>query len=267
MIVYRLILTVVCVVLMAPVIAKSQPTDTSTSMFDRPADSMEQAIIDHIKDTNLNWQFGISFLVLNPQDSLRRAIEKLDAPGTGYGFNLNLAYYMDPIPFVMGFDAGVAFFGSTSQTFYEPLGPFTDTLRYESLNTHIPINLFVRFQPNICTWVFPYAEVVGGLTVVGSSLDISRNSVVGQTSDSKSESSATWQYGIGAGIMIKLVDFVTLPSELQRVLLDVRGRYLWGSDVSVATIKVADNKSYTVATQYVPDTRNVHVSVGIAVQF
>lgn len=245
----------------------AQPSETPTSMFDRPTNTMDQAIIDRIKNSTLNWQFGASFLVVNPQDSLRRALEYLDAPGTGYGFTLNIAYNMDPVPVVVGGEGGVGFFGDNSRTFLKPSGSFTDTIKYNSQNTHIPLNLFVRVQPNLYNWVFPYAEVVGGVTLIGSSLDITRSTITGSYTDNTSETSATWQYGVGAGVMVKIVDFITLPSELQRFLIDVRMRYLWGTSASVSSVTVNDDQTYHTQLVTVPSTENIHFTVGFAVQF
>ncbi len=246
----------------------AQPSETSASIYDRPADSMDSAIIDRIKERPLNWQFGASFMVSNPQDTFRRAIEYLESPGTGYGFALNVAYYFDPIPILLGGEFGLNFFGGSNRTYTVPQGPFfTDTLRYETLNTHLPVNVFMRVQPNIATWVFPYGELIGGFTVVGSSLDVSRTSGNVSNSDSESESSLSWQYGLGAGFMVKVLDFITLPNEHQRVLLDVRMRYLRGTDVHVPVIKLRDDQTFYIQSENVPSPTVIHFNVGLAIQF
>jgi opacity protein-like surface antigen len=228
---------------------------------------MDSAIIEAIRARPLNWQFGASFMVSNPQDTLRRAIESFDSPGTGYGFGLNLAYYFDPVPVVVGAEFSLNFFGGSSRMYIVPQGPFVDTLEYETLNTHLPLNLYLRFQPNLFTWVYPYGELVGGFSVIGSSLNITRSSGSTQNADSRDESGVSWQYGFGAGIMFKVVDIITLPNEHQRVLLDVRFRYLKGSEVDVPVIKLLDDQTFVIQSQPVPEPTLIHFNLGLAVQF
>ncbi len=245
----------------------SQESETTTSMFDQPSEVVDHMLIDQLKEKPLGWQFGAHFMVSNPQDSFRRAIEFLQSPGTGYGFSVQLGYYLDPVPVAFGGEFSLNFFGGNSRRYIVPQGPFYDTLRYETLNTHMPVNMHVRLQPNLYTWVYPYAEVVGGFTVVGSTLDITRTNGPTENTDTRTESSLSWQYGFGAGAMVKILDFITLPSSHQRVLLDVRFRFLRGTDVNVPVIKLNDDQSFVINSQTVPSPDVVHCNVGLVIQF
>lgn len=242
-------------------------TTGSEPSFDRPVDATENALIERIKQNNLNWQFGLSFFVMNPQDSLRRALEDIGSPGTGLGFLFDIGYYFDPVPVVIGAQGGAAFFGDNSRTFYPMVGPFRDTLTYESINTHIPLNLYLRVQPNILTWAYPYAEVVGGVTIISSSLVITRKHGEIETSTSEGDGSSLWQYGVGAGVMVKLLDSITLPNELHRLLLDIRCRYMWGGSTRVLSTTINSDQTYQVASRSVPGADNVHASIGLVFQF
>lgn len=245
----------------------AQPSATAGDIYNHPVDSVDEALVERIKENRLSWQFGLTFLTINPQDSLRRTIQSMGLPGTGYGFSFDVSYYLDPIPVAFGGDVGVTFYGESQRSFTQRSGPFIDTLTYKAQNTQVPLHLFLRLQPNMYTWVFPYAEVVGGVTFIGSSLDISRSNGFTQSADTKAEGDATWQYGVGCGAMVKLVDFVTLPTQLQRMLLHVRMRYLWGSSTSVAAFQINENLSTPVIEQPVPSTRIVHFAIGLEGQF
>lgn len=246
---------------------KAQYSTSIGDMYDRPVDTLEHALIEQLKQRNLSWQFGASFLVIDAQDTLRRALKTVGSPGIGFGFEFTGSYYFDPVPFALGADVGFAFFGGDTKTYHSPVGPFTDTLSYQAQNTHIPVLLNARFQPNLFTWVFPFAEVIGGVTLMGSTLDVTRSNGLVQTTNTQSESSATWQYGVGCGIMVKLVDFVTVPTQLTRMLLNVRTRYLWGGNASVASFQINENMTTPVVQQPVPTADNFHFAVGIIGQF
>ncbi len=248
--------------------AGAQPENVPASAYDRPSNIYEDTLIERIRNIPLEWQFGLNFRVSNPQDTLRRALETLDGISTGYGFGLEAGYYFDPLPVATGLHIGFDFYGYENRRFVVPLGSlFLDTINYEVYNTQIPVNLSLRVQPNIASWVYPYAEVLGGFTLIQSSVSATRASGVNANVASKDESSISWQYGTGVGCMVKVVDIINLPHELQRTLLDIRLRYLWGSAATVSWINVTDSQEISINSQRVESPEIVHFSLGLTFQF
>jgi hypothetical protein len=238
------------------------------SIFQGQSPTIDERMIEEIKNSPLNVQVGATFMVANPQDSLRNAIMRFDSPSVGYGFGLSAAYAFDPAPFVVGAEFALNFYGGRTEDYYVRNGPFLDTLRYSAMNMQMPITTHVRVQPNLFTWVFPYVEGNLGMMVFTSSLDITRNPDSDTPKrDDQSEASVSWLYGGGAGVMVKFADIITLPSTLQRMLLDIRFRYLRGTSVDLPSVKFSDDQTVVRDSAHVPDPSFVFFNIGLAVQF
>ena len=237
------------------------------SIFDRDASSIDDQMIEGIKQQPLNWHVGFSLMVANPQDSLRRALLAQDISGVGIGFALDAGYHFDPIPVALVGEFAMNFYGGQSRQVIRPGQFFNDTINYETLNLQIPVTFAARLQPNILTWVHPYVEGIGGFMVFNSNLSVDRSSGTTQSSDGLNESSASWVYGAGVGMMVKTADVITLPNALQRILVDVRFRYLRSSDVSIPYIQLNDDDTYVVKSSQIPDPWFVLFNLGITVQF
>ncbi len=259
------------ILLASPLSLRAQKTDPDDArpgdIFDGDAQNMDAEIIERIKQQPLNWHFGASFMVSNPQDSLRRALQRLESPDVGYGFAIDVGYHFDPVPVALIGEFAMNFYGGQYRESIQPGPIFNDTLSYETLNLQMPVTFSARVQPSLLTWVHPYAEAIGGFMLFNSSLTVDRRSGSGEQSESRNESSASWVYGVGAGLMVKTADIITLPSSLSRILLDVRFRYLRSTDVEIPTIKLRDDGSYFVESAAIPDPAFVLFNIGVAVQF
>lgn len=232
-------------------------------------DSVDDATIARIKQQSLNWQYGLMYSQSVSQSSLRDAYDSLSLPVVGYGFAAQFAYYMDPVPVVIGGELGVHFFGARERQF-GPYGgdPLRTRLELSTQNYTLPILAYVRFQPNISAWVFPYVEALGGTTIYSSVLTVRQIRGNGDTTgrNTESEGGANWTYGIGTGIAIKFADMIELPNALQRFLLDIRLRYLWGTDVDVPHIEPNASQSYDVRRVSVSAPKQVVFQLGFSVQ-
>lgn len=237
------------------------------SMFDRDPEKVDEQMIAWIKDQPLPWMFGLNFMVVNPQDSLRRAYQQLDAPSVGYGFAFDVAYYMDPIPVAITGQFAVNFVGMNSQT-YRTSSPSRDEYRLETQNVQLPVTIGVRFQPNLYNRFFPYVEGVGGFSLFSTSAEVrptdNGNGTV--VSGPQPETTASWVYGVGLGTMITIAEIITLPIELERVAIDIRCRYLWSTDVQVPAYQL-ESTSYTIERVSVPSPHFVFVNIGLIGHF
>lgn len=224
----------------------------------------DDALIAKIKQTPLNGQFGGGFLVGNPQGEYRDSLRNLGAPNVGYGFAFHGGYVMDRIPLGFVVDGGILFMGGDSKERILPRGLFRDTIQTTTQTSVIPVSLALRLQPNIETWVFPYAEVTGGFNVFVSRYSASHSQLGEISSDSRSD--AGWTYGVGLGVGFKVADMITLPNELQRLVFDVRLRYISSGRTTVSTVSASDN-SYEFKSAIVERSNLVTALVGFTFQF
>lgn len=204
-----------------------------------------------IKQQALGTQIGLHYVQSISQGNLRRIFEFTDAPPVGYGFGAEAGFYFDPMPLAIGWEIGLLFNGAESKTLRA--NDFYNTrFIVSSSNVQIPILMHVRFEPNIESWVFPYLEGLGGFTVYSSTVSIERIRGVDTARSTDGNGSATLNYGIGAGLAIKIADVITLPNSLQRTLFDVRIRYLWGTNTEIPNAKLDDGNDLGYTLDEVP---------------
>lgn len=220
-----------------------------------------------IKQQPLHGQWEFFYHQAVSQGELRDAFNKLEAPATGYGFGVEGGYYFDPIPLAVGGELGVYFNGADSKSLRA--NDFCNTrINVSASNTQIPILFHARFQPNIESWLFPYVEGVGGFTIYSSSVtteEICRGDTI---VDRVGEGSVVWNYGVGAGVAIKISDVITLPNDLQRTLIDVRFRYLWGTSTGIpnAVLDGGNSRGFSIVEEPVETPRVVTFRVGFIFQ-
>ncbi|MBN9399630.1 MAG: hypothetical protein J0I17_05565 ['Candidatus Kapabacteria' thiocyanatum] len=227
----------------------------------------EELMIERLKAEPLNWFAGIRFQVGNPQGAFRDSLASIGAPQVGYGFDLNVGYYFDPVPVAVTLEGGVLFMGMNSRSQRFPSGLFWDTLKFETQTSIIPLNVSARLQPDIATWVFPYVEGIVGMNLFLSNYEITQTRFDVNRRQSENRSDVSFTYGVGVGISAKIADVITLPSQLNRILFDVRMRYLKGGGATLSNFELSSSNSYTFKSAPVSSTDMVMFNVGIAVQF
>lgn len=265
----NVLLTVVCLFVLITIRSYSQQDWVTDSTGYERRQTMDDALIARIKGKPLSLQAGISFMVSNPQDSLRSALLGMKANPVGYGFGLMAAYSLDPTPIVVGGDFAMNFFGGANRSRVIPnqIGT-TDTIAFDIVNIQLPITAFLRFQPGIETWIHPYVEGVGGLNFLLSSLSVQQRNGQVLNSESESEGESSWLYGVGGGLMVKFADIITLPNTLERFLIDFRFRYLWGTSIDLPWISINDTaSSFSIKRAVVDNPSWFWFNVGITAQF
>jgi hypothetical protein len=105
---------------------------------------------------------------------------------------------------------------------------YFDTLSTQSMV--IPITVFARIQPNVLGWVFPYVEVFGGASIfnMSTSFKTSLSTINYDYNNSSNKTSATWCYGAAVGLMVKIADFIQLPSSHTALFVDTKLRFTKG---------------------------------------
>lgn len=226
----------------------------------------DEALIARIKQRELNIQFGAGFLVGNPQGAFRDSLIALGAPSVGYGFSFYGGYHFEPVPLSIILDGGVLFMGGNTRERVVPSGLFRDTIETTTQTSVIPVSVAVRLQPNVLTWFYPYVEAIGGFNLHMSRFSLSQHRIEEIRSQDDSRSDAGWTYGVGAGFAIKTADIITLPSDLQRITLEMRMRYVASGRIDVSTVRETDDV-YEFKTASVASANFVTFLVGFTFQF
>lgn len=200
----------------------------------------------------------ISFMNSIPQD------EFMDNLGrSGPGFMLNGGWQPSKLPLALGLEGDFLFYGGNERKFYyyRPGGweAAVDTISYN--NFMIPLTLFARIQPNFEDILYPYVEAFAGVNIM---IATSHLSPAFGAEDSQSETTSSFNYGIGAGTMIKIAEIVHLPDTRTQILLDIRFRYMFGASVDYYKITQINNDTSPQFMKFNSKTDMVTFSAGIA---
>lgn len=225
----------------------------------------EAELVKRIKAQPQNGFFGINLSFTRPQGDFRRALEGVGKTGPVLGFAIEGGYHFDPAPVAAGLSVDVLFNGSKEKTFnyYGSYGrTFRDTVN--ASNTMFPILVFFRFQPDVVRIFEPYAEVLAGITVLTASNTFKTNFGSNSTN---SEVSAAWNYGFGAGLNIRLVDFIELPNVNRSLHLAVNARYIPGGTVNYMVANYDDVQDRVIMNEIRSKTDMFYFRAGVIWRF
>lgn len=214
-----------------------------TSLSQRNYD-YDQELEEELKKMPLNGFFGITFTNSVPQGEFFDNI-----PKSGQGLSIFGGYHFDPMPFAIGLEADIIFNGSTESKqqwqWQDPFGKWhTEYDTASTQNMIIPINVFARVSPNIANILFPYAEGFVGMSILNTSYTFKTSYNVNNNDydDTDNETSVAFSYGGGAGLMIKIADFVQPPNSNVQLLFDIKMRYLKGEEVEYTEWKLVNDQ-------------------------
>ena len=233
---------------------------SSVSLFSQGKfHNSEDEQIALLKSQPLNGFFGLSFTNAVPQGAFQENIRK-----TGLGFSLYGGMQLDELPLGFGIEGDILFFGGEDKIYkYKRTGGwelYGDTVSTSSVV--VPLNVFFRLQPNQ-GFILPYFEGFAGITFLSTSANYKP---AWGPKDSKDKFSVAFNYGFGVGFMVKLVDFINLPDEYSTLNLDIKMRYLIGTETKYYTVKLEDD-STPVFTEYNSKTDKIMTMIGIAFRF
>jgi hypothetical protein len=209
------------------------------------SDQEQKDAVERLLRRPLNGFFGFTFTNAVPQKEFFDNIKR-----SGQGFSVYGGWHMDPYPFAAGIEGDILFYGSDERrgllNWKDPYGVWhTDHDTISTQNMVIPVNVFIRVMPTIARTISPYVEGIVGVTFMSLSVDYkSSYSYAGSNyNDKQSKSDIAFNYGVGAGIMIKLVDFIQIPNSISNLNLDIRMRYLYGGEAEYYKAKFDDTKN------------------------
>ena len=268
-------MTTLCFVIVCTLFASLNLSAQSNASTQGEGDAQ---VVSSLKLKPRNGLFYMSMGSGNPQKEFQSNI------GTGgCAFIMGGGYSFEPIlpkkntdfnaSLVLGMDLGyVTLSRNTRPAIYYQV--YDD---YIYSNTVVPLDLFARLQFNVAQWVFPYAEISGGMNIYSATTDGEYREIVrrdGQnvtetrTREIYSNRSVFWKYGIGAGMMIKLVENITLPDKASSILLDIKARYNYGLPSDYQKVIDVDQTGTTKYESYEnAGTDMLFVQAGIAFRF
>ena len=232
-----LILALLVAFYTTPSLAQKQTTEESNELSSEVKELIRKP---------LNVFAGVSFIIGNPQ----KGEFQQSIGNNSFGFSLCGGYYFDPVPITVGAEVDFLFFGGDKKYLPRTILGFRVQDTLNTSTTMIPVLLTTRLQPKLGHHVMPYLELCGGVNFYSSSSEL--KSYPNQ-SLSNSESAGIWMYGVGIGTQVRLVDFVELPTTHSALLLDLRVRYLFGSEKTLKKASINNNNeavfsSFTAGT-------------------
>lgn len=191
--------------------------------------------IAHLRAQPLTWFGSFTFAYSQPRGPFKQFLDSINNPW-GLGFGFGGGYRFSTVPVMVGAMLDVLLYGMQERTYVRPgiPVPVYDTVRTSI--TFVPISIVARIAPDIGR-VQPYIEACGGLTVIASNFSLSSNA---RSEQNVSHSHVPFQYSIGAGLNVRVVDVYNLPVSRQAYYVHCGVRYLFG-DYSVYTFwKITD---------------------------
>ena len=173
--------------------------------------------------------FGVHFTVASPQGEFRDNVDR-----NGYGISGNGMIRMGLLPMKLGLELGYVRYGSESRR--EPL---STTIPDVTVNVQNDNNIFLghillRVQPPLgpLVKVTPYIDGLVGFNYLFTETKIEDMDKFTEVVSSTNFDDLTLSYGIGGGLMFKLVD-IGAPGpglNIMGILLDIKVRYLYGGE-------------------------------------
>lgn len=243
--------------------------------------NQQESDAETIKALKLKPRHGLFYITMgsgNPQGDFQSNIGS-----GGFAFIMGGGYSFEPIlpaeytklnaSLVLGMDIGYVTLNRNKR----PAAYFKFYDDYIYTNSVVPIDLSARLQFNVAQWVFPYAEITGGMNIFSATTDGEyRERVVRdgreewetRTDELYSSRNVFWKYGIGTGVMIKLVENITLPNKASSILLDIKARYNYGMRSDYQKVIDVDQLGTTKVEEYAnAGTDILFVQAGIAFRF
>ena len=206
------------------------------------------------------WFGALSFTNSVPQGEFQDNVQK-----SGQGFSIYGGYNPDKLPFAAGLKVDFLFYGGDEKMFkYTKPGGWNAGVDTVSTQTIIfPISFFVRIQPNLGGFLYPYAEGFAGVTLLDVSADYKP---YWGPKDTKSKFSAALHYGGGAGLMFSIARHDEITDPVRQILVDIGMRYLSGNETDFATARIMPDTSVEFK-EFRSRTDLVQLMVGVVIKF
>ncbi len=236
----------------------------SLADIDKYSENEKEKMELEIMSKPMNGFFGIYFSNMVPQNEFMDNIKS-----TGQGFSLYGGYHFDPAPMALGFQADIIFNGADERTFsdfyYGDPGDEYDYYDEDTLSTQsmiFPVSVFYRMQPEVFNFIAPYLDIYGGMNLFLYSVGYDQDDEYPEPDD---HFTVAWNWGLGAGALIKLGDFFQYPDSRTAIYADVRLRYMRGGTASYFTGRI--DGLTVVLREYKSNTNMILFHIGFHFRF
>ena len=225
--------------------------------FAQYEDFTKDEIIEYnrLSNKHLNFNFGASFISVNPTNDFKTYIGNK----SGYGLSTLLAYRMDSLPISMGVKLDYCFFQSQIDYENDAYANVQYPLNY--LYETMPVNLFVRLEPNDYITLIPYCEVSAGINFI----EVADVHIKGAQANKTSKTA--FNYTVGGGMQFLIVDVIDLFSSTKRVYFDFGLQYSGTSPLDFEGYKNEGLKSDNQIKYFKSDLNNISLKFGLSFHF
>jgi hypothetical protein len=234
--------------------------------FSQTSEKVDQQLIENLKHKPLHGFFGISFTNSVPQEEFMDNMQR-----SGQGFSLYGGYHADPLPLAVGIEGDLLFYGSQERRLdLKWKDPFGITHYYQDTastqNMVVPIHVFFRVMPDM-KFLIPYLEGFVGMTLLTTSYDYKSGLKIDDDyyHSSEDETDVAFSYGISAGVMVNIVDFITIPDSRVSMLFDLKLKYLKGGEANYWDWNVDENGQFH-KKEYKSNTDLILLLAGITIR-
>lgn len=182
--------------------------------------------------------------------------------GAGLGLSLFGAGMLSDFPLAIGGQVDFFMYDSDTKYFNNSHSGWKIRDTVETNVMAIPLTVFVRMQPNVGRFS-PYLEAFGGCNLLLASADYNSGSSNG---DSKNKFSASFAYGLGAGVMFRVADVMLSEKSKMSINIDLRMRYSFGTNADISTVKIFDDSSVEFTTNK-SKTNMINTLIGVTFGF
>lgn len=221
----------------------------------------EQMQLERLKNSPSYGFITFTFTNVVPQGEFQDNVQT-----SGQGFSVFGGYTFAPAPISAGGQVDVIFNGSDTKYFghWRTGGWFLGQDTVETQNMLIPITAFLKMQPQVGDFLFPYMEAFAGVNILSSSGTLKP---LWGHKDTKSQVSAAFVYGAGAGIGIKFGEVLELPDTHTKFLIDIKARYAKGSETDYYRAERINSDSSVEFKKFRSRTDMVMLYIGLSIMF
>lgn len=171
---------------------------------------------------------GGSFIIGSPQGDFRKNVDRL-----GYGFQAQGTLWSPGYerPFSIGLNISYLIYGERTER--RPFSITNPDVSVEVSRTNNLANLHLLFLLSPFTGtVRPYAEGLFGGAYLFTTTEIKSEYSNQQIASSTNYDDFTWSYGAGGGLLIRIM---TETSDTKAIYLDLKARYIYGTEAEYLT--------------------------------
>lgn len=225
-------------------------------------------------DKHYSGLFGVGFIMGFPQGELKKELDKLS-----FGLNVYAAYCPPATALAFGIDGSFMTYGTETATQALGSGPLSKVnVDVETDYNIVTAHALLRFQPDLGS-VSPYVEGLVGMNYFYTESQVkSRNDNIDNSSFASSTNydDATFSYGFGGGLSIKLLSINPKIEDGKKsgtesaLYLDARVRYMLGGNArylkegSITIGKDANGNDSPVYNPAESKTDMINAQIGIS---